>query len=174
VLITREELALHPVRVEKTFGAGVLDYQSSDFRQIEKLDIKALAELVGEEIHVRGQLRTRLEAECDRCAVQFEFPVECDFDLYYRHVSSIARDEEIEISNDELGIGFYEGDGVVLDDMIREQVILALPMKMLCGSECRGLCPVCGINRNLAACRCEDSRLDSPFAVFMPRPNPKG
>lgn len=171
MLITREELLLHPVRVEKTFDAGALDYQGNDFRQIETLDIKALADLVGEEIHVRGQLRTRLEAECDRCAVRFDFPIECNFDLYYRPVSSIARDEEIEISSDELEVGFYEGEGVNLVDMIREQVLLALPMQMLCGTECRGLCPGCGVNRNLAECHCESTRLDSPFAALIPRPN---
>ncbi|MGH9429948.1 MAG: YceD family protein [Terriglobia bacterium] len=173
MLITREELALHPVRVERTFEPGVLDYQSSDFRQIEALDIKAVADLVGEEIHVHGRLGTRLESECDRCAVRFDFPVECDFDLFYRPVSSIAREEEIEISSDELVVGFYQGDGVDLTDIIREQVLLALPMKMLCGPECRGLCPTCGTNRNLAGCQCEDVRVDSPFADLMPRPDSK-
>ena len=173
MLITREELALHPVRLTKTFEPGVLDYKSNDFRQIEALEIKALAELVGGEIHVRGRLRTRLEAECDRCAVQFDFPVECDFDLYYRPVSSIAREAEVEISGDELEVGFYEGEGVDLTDIIREQVLLALPMKMLCGAECRGLCPVCGTNRNVADCRCEDIPRDSPFAALMPKPDAK-
>ncbi|HUY13997.1 MAG TPA: DUF177 domain-containing protein [Terriglobia bacterium] len=174
MLITREELAFHPLRVDKTFEAGEQDYQSSDFRQIEALDIKALADLVGEDIHVRGQLRTRLESECDRCAVQFDFPVESDFDLYYRPVSTIARNEEIEVSGDELDVGFYQGDGVDLEDLIREQVLLSLPMKMLCGAECQGLCPACGVNKNLATCQCEVSQHDSPFAGLMPKSSAKG
>ena len=172
MLITREELALHPVRVEKTFEARELDYQSNDFRQIESLDIKALAEFVGGEIHVRGQLRTRLESECDRCAVRFDFPAECSFDLYYRPVSSIARNEEIEISNDELDVGFYQGEGVDLQDLIREQVLLSLPMKLLCRDECLGLCPACGVNKNLVTCQCELSQHDSPFAGLIPKANP--
>jgi DUF177 domain-containing protein len=169
VLITREELELHPVRVERTFEPGTVDYQSNDFRQSEPIEIKAVADLVGDEIHVRGGLCTRLEVQCDRCAAPFYFPVEGDFDLYYRPLASIARDEEIEISGDELEVGFYEGDGVDLTDVIREQVLLALPMKKLCRPECLGLCPMCGTNHNLATCQCSDNQTDSPFAALISR-----
>jgi uncharacterized protein len=171
VIITREELALYPVRVEKTFEPGEVDYQSNDFRQIDALQIKATADLVGDEIHVLGQLSTRVESLCDRCATRFEFPVDCRFDLYYRHVSSIAREEEVEISGDELEIGFYQGEGVEVTDTIREQVLLALPMKMLCAPECRGLCAGCGTNLNWGACQCADRQLDSPFARLLPGQN---
>ena len=91
-------------------------------------------------------------------------PVEHDFDLFYQPVKSIAKEEEIEISEDELEIGFYSGDGIELADVATEQVILSVPMKVICRADCRGLCPACGANRNLVSCNCSTPQEDSPFA----------
>jgi uncharacterized protein len=173
VLITREELKRHPVRVEDAFDGTSLHCEGDGVLQVNLVDVKAVAGLAGEEIRIQGQLSTGLELECDRCAAPYAFPIHCEFDLYYRPMSSIARSEDIEVSDDELGVGFYEGEGIILEDVIREQVLLAVPMKMVCGSACKGLCPVCGINRNLASCQCQFAQLDSPFAALLPGSDPK-
>ena len=164
MLITPEELAVHSVTIDKAYPAGELDRRGGEFRQVVDLRLHALAELVGSEIRIRGRLRTRLEVECDRCAAIVEFPLEQDFDLSYRPVSTIAREEEVEIPRDELEVGFYSGEGVEISDMVREQVILALPMKILCRPDCQGLCPGCGVNLNVEQCQCRPARIDSPFA----------
>jgi len=167
VFISLEELKLHRMTVSKTYPAGALDYHTADFRQSGALKVDAVAELVGSEVRIRRHLATRVEAICDRCVGPVELPVELDFDLFYRPVSTIAREEEVEISPDELGIGFYSGDGIELDDVIAEQVNLFMPMKVVCGADCRGLCPVCGANRNLDSCDCAPLRRDSPFASLL-------
>jgi uncharacterized protein len=128
------------------------------------LKINVVAELLGAEIRVRGHLATRLEASCDRCLGPLVIPVEHDFDLFYRSLKSIAKEEEIEISDDELEIGFYSGDGIELEDVAREQVILAVPIKVICRDECRGLCPVCRVNRNQTKCNCATLEQGSPFS----------
>jgi uncharacterized protein len=79
-------------------------------------------------------------------------------------MQSIAKEEEIEIPADEMEIGFYSGDGIELADVATEQVILSVPMKVICGPECRGLCPVCRVNRNMTQCNCAPPQPDSPFA----------
>ena len=91
-------------------------------------------------------------------------PVEQDFDLFYRPMESIAREEEIEVSDDESEVCFYSGEGIEVDDFVTEQVILSAPMKIVCRAACLGLCPVCGVDRNLQKCQCSDRRIDSPFA----------
>ncbi len=164
MLITRQELELHRVVLSKTYASGTLDYQGAGFRQLGPLKVEAVAELVGSEIRIRGHIGTHLGASCDRCLEAVEFPVERDFDLFYRPVATIAREEEIKISEDELGVGFYSGKGIVLADVVTEQVILAVPMKVVCRAECRGLCPVCGANRNTEVCNCLEPKDESPFA----------
>jgi len=164
VRITLEELALHPVVVTKTFAAGTLDYHGTDFRQAAPLKVNVTAELAGSEIHIRGRVGTTLEATCDRCLGSVSIPVERDFDLFYRPVTTIARAEEVELPADELEVGFFTGDGIELADVVTEQVILSVPMKVVCSADCRGLCPNCGANLNLAKCGCMPTPEDSPFS----------
>ncbi len=81
------------------------------------------------------------------------------FDLFYRPVSDIAREEEVGIDEGEAEIGFYEDGGMELEDILREQVLLVLPMQRVCSEGCKGICPVCGRNRNEAGCDC---KVESP------------
>jgi uncharacterized protein len=166
VRITVEELELHPIVVSKTYPPGALDYRGAEFRQVGPLRVDAVAELSGSEIHIRGRLGTSLEACCDRCLASVAIPVERDFDLYYRPVSTIARAEEVELPEDELEVGFFSGDGIELADVVTEQVILSVPMKVVCQTDCRGLCPVCGANLNFEKCGCLPTPENSPFSFL--------
>jgi len=165
--ITLAELELHRVTALKTYEPGSLDYHGAEFRQTAPLKIAVKAELVGDEIRICGHLATRLESTCDRCLAVVQIPVELDFDLFYRPMQSLTADEDIEVPTAELEVGFYSGDGIELADVATEQVILFVPMKVVCGTECQGLCPVCGVNRNLTHCDCADPKRDSPFASLQ-------
>ena len=164
--ITVEELELHPIVVSKTYPSGTLDYHGADFRQAAPLKVEAVAELVGSEIRLRGRVQTTLEACCDRCLVPVAIPVVQDFDLFYRPVSTIARAEEVELPEEELEVGFFAGDGIELADVVIEQVILSVPMKVVCQADCRGLCPVCGANLNFEKCGCLPTQEKSPFSIL--------
>jgi DUF177 domain-containing protein len=166
VLITLRELELHRISVSKTYPPDVLDLQGSGFRQKGLVKVDAVAELVEREIRVRGHVSAQLETNCDRCLGRVEFPVESDFDLSYRPVEEIAREEEVEVPGDELKVGFYSGAGLALRDVVTEQVILAVPMKVVCRPGCLGLCPACGVNRNIEHCGCASEREDSPFTFL--------
>lgn len=166
MLITRHELDRHRIVVEKAFEPGSLNFEGEEFRQIDSLTVKAIAELTGEDMRIRGALRTRVEAECGRCLKPVLLPIEHNFDLTYRPMATIAREEELELPEDELDIGFYQGEGIALGDVLAEQVILAVPMKVICREDCRGLCPTCGVDRNAAACSCPAPQPASPFAAL--------
>ena len=133
MLIARHELEHHRIVVEKTYAPETLNFLEAEFRQAGPLEVSAVADLVGEDICIRGSLRTRIEAICDRCLKPVAIPVERTFDLTYRPMSTIAREEEMQIPEDELDIGFYQGEGVQLADVLAEQVILDFPMKVICG-----------------------------------------
>lgn len=167
MLICVEELKLHPVSVSETYPAGALDYHTEEFRQTGNLNVRGVAELVGGEVRFRGHLGTRVRSACDRCLGAVELPVECDFDLTYRPMATIAREEELELPPDELGVGFYSGPGIEVADVATEQVNLFMPMQVVCGPECRGLCPACGANRNLEGCGCAEPHVESPFTALL-------
>ena len=165
--ITLEELELDRVVISETYAVGALNFRGAEFRQVAPLKLEAVAELQGAEMRIRGHLGTLLEASCDRCVAAVQVPVERDFDLFYRPLGSMAREEEIEIPADELDVGFYSGDGIELADVATEQVILSVPMKVVCRAGCLGLCPVCGANRNVVACQCPPPAGESPFASLQ-------
>jgi len=167
VFIAIEELQLHRISVSKTYPIGALDYHGAEFRQASDLTVNAVADLVGSEVCIRGHLKTQLEACCDRCLGTVSIPVDREFERFYRPIQEICRDEEIEITDDDLDVGFYSGDGISLADVITEQVILSVPMKLVCRPDCKGLCPLCGANLDLGSCRCCEMGHKSPFSSLM-------
>lgn len=166
MFITLQELEFHRVQVSETYLPGALDFQETEFRQTGPLTVDAEAELAGKEIRIRGHVSGILEATCDRCLEQIEIPADVNFDLPYRPMEEITREEEVEVGQSELQVGFFSGEGVSLSDVVKEQVLLSVPMKVVCRPDCRGLCPVCGVNRNVKQCGCSSQHEYSPFAFL--------
>ena len=117
--------------------------------------MRATAELLEGQIRITGDLDTRVEMVCARCLEPVTEDVARDFDLFYRPIASMTREEEDRLKLDDTEIAFFEGEGLFLTDVLAEQVLLALPMKAICRSDCRGLCAQCGVDLNNEECRCE-------------------
>jgi uncharacterized protein len=84
-----------------------------------------------------------------------------DFDLFYQpHAAGHPITGEIELKEKDTEVSFFWGDGIEVGDILREQILLSLPMKPICREDCQGLCPHCGKNRNLETCDCESVLLD--------------
>ena len=111
-----------------------------------------------------GRVRTTLELPCSRCLEPFPLPIDSAFDLRYLPASALSDADEREIADEDLETSYYRDDQIDVNELLREQFYLALPMKPLCRDDCAGLCPVCGVNRNVTACACStewsDPRLD--------------
>ena len=159
-----KQLALHKLRLNQSYAPGAVDYHTRDFRQIDPLEVRATAEMAEDQIHISGELHTRMEMTCARCLEPVVEGVTREFDLYYRPLQSIARDDEYRLKLDDTEIGFFEGEGLFLTDVLAEQVLLAIPMKIICRSDCKGLCPHCGADLNSDDCRCESHSGDSRMA----------
>jgi uncharacterized protein len=110
-----------------------------------------------------GSVATDLELACSRCLETFRLPVNASFDLRYHPPSEMKQDEESEVEEGDLETSYYQDDQIDLNELLREQFYLALPMKPLCGDDCKGLCAQCGTNLNTASCGCaaawDDPRL---------------
>jgi uncharacterized protein len=150
-----KDLAARKIRIRKSYAPGAVDYHTSDFRQSEPLEVRATAELLEGQIRITGDLHTRVEMVCARCLEPVTEDVAREFDLFYRPIASMTREEEDRLKLDDTEIAFFEGEGLFLTDVLAEQVLLALPMKAICRSDCRGLCAQCGVNLNNEECRCE-------------------
>lgn len=112
-------------------------------------------------IRVKGRIEGSVENECARCLKRFQAPASGDFELFFYPMALIARAEETPISRDDADIGFYEDEGLPLEDAVREQILLWLPMRGLCRDDCKGICPTCGVDWNEAECDCREDVVDS-------------
>jgi uncharacterized protein len=118
----------------------------------------------GQDILVRGSLSGQLELACSRCLEPFSAPAAIDFDLLLVPGPPGAGPAEEELSSTDLDLDYYTGEIVDLEGLLREQIILMLPLKPLCDEACKGLCPQCGANLNRETCVCKTETVNSPFA----------
>jgi len=74
-------------------------------------------------------------------------------------------EQEVELSDRDMVVAYYDDDRIDLGEMVREQMHLALPLRRLCREDCGGLCPSCGVNRNIESCDCQPTEtLDERLA----------
>ncbi len=169
-----QELALHPVDFKEEIQPGVLDF-GADIQQRAPLATSGRAELVEEhhgkhqiirDIRLRGELATSLELICARCLEPVLQDVKREFELLYRPLGADAGRDELSVTDAEAEIGYYQGEGILLEDILREQVLLALPLKITCREDCKGLCPQCGVNLNQQQCSCVTTRTDPRWSAL--------
>jgi uncharacterized protein len=159
MFLSIQEMEVRKIRFDETFAPGEVDFKDDEVKQAGPLHAAGTAELLANtegEVRIRGRLEVRMETECDRCLGRAQFPIDAGFDLFYRPMSYIARDEEVRIDEGEAELGFYEGGGMELEDILREQILLLMPMQRICREDCQGICPVCGRNRNETPCDCKE------------------
>ena len=118
----------------------------------------------GSDYRVSGRIEGELELDCSRCLEPFRLDAGIDVDLLYLPASENLGDGEVRIEEEDLSTAFYRDEQIDLKHLVQEQFQLALPMKPLCNPECRGLCVVCGGNRNTAPCQCADEWEDPRLA----------
>lgn len=177
------ELSIRSIQGER--GASVRAEFLQDVDQFDWDDIlvahgparvQVTATNLGGAIRLEGRLQLRVGLVCSRCTqeyvVDLDEPIQ-EFFVKDDPAGSVSRwvdgvDDEAagEASGDEsmMDERRYSGDVLHLDDVLREHVLLAIPMKPVCREDCRGLCPTCGANLNAGDCGCAARVIDPRWA----------
>jgi uncharacterized protein len=155
-LVDLKDLAHEKISFEASFEPGVVEFGSDNIQQLGPLSWTAAAERAGNEIRIAGSLNTSIELPCSRCLEPSRIAISKPFDLFFRErdKAMFDEDEEIELDEEDTRTAFFSGTQLAITDILREQILLALPMKALCTVDCKGLCPHCGINLNSGSCNC--------------------
>lgn len=162
------ELEKEPIEFDLRLDSGLIDF-GEEATQDGPLTTTGRAEVIHEhrgpreivpDIRVKGAFSGSFEQPCARCVEPVKVPLSAEFDLLFRPLGVDAGPDERAISAPETEIGYYQKDSLLLEDVLREQVLLALPARTLCKADCKGLCPRCGKNRNLEPCTCEQGQAD--------------
>lgn len=167
--------------MEKLKNWGIfLDEISLEGLKIEFEEVKELEDLrikepfsgflklkkIGIEVKLEGFIKGSVILMCDRCLAEFEYKIEHNFWLDLKPVSFLNFEGERALTEEEMEVSFYENSWISFSDIIKEEVILALPYKKLCRSDCRGICPSCGANLNEGICNCGVNKKESPFVIL--------
>jgi uncharacterized protein len=118
----------------------------------------------GNRVKVNGRVIGRIQLECDRCLKPVEFPVNSKFSLEYVTAKEYEALQTGDLSKEELDLDIFDGESIDVDELVTEELLLAAPDHLVCNEACKGMCLVCGINRNVADCTCETVETDPRWA----------
>ena len=162
------DLEREAIEFDLKLAPGAVDL-GDEAEQMGQLATSGSAEVIHEhrgpkdivaDIRLRGRFAGNFQVPCARCIEPVEIPLTAEFDLIFRPLGADADVPERSITASETEIGYYQGDSLLLEDVLREQVLLSLPVRTLCKPDCKGLCPRCGANRNLQPCSCDEGPKD--------------
>lgn len=140
------------------------DWLSMPIRD-ESLEFCAPIQAIGEAVNqgdgkwvVRGEINTMLSAQCDYCLKPVSLLLSLPFE------ESFMRDA---LSDDESDAYGFRGDAIDLNQMVQDNVLLNVPIQIVCSEGCLGLCPTCGSDRNITHCSCREEAVEThPMAAL--------
>jgi uncharacterized protein len=109
---------------------------------------------------VEGQLNAVVSVECDRCLKPIDLPIDTEFKVEYVTPATYNASDIAELTEDDLALSVFEGEIVSIDEIVREQILLAVPSHAVCDENCKGLCPICGTDLNVTSCACQETEID--------------
>lgn len=142
-----------------------LDAGPHDLEVRDSLDVDLTYYRAGLDVVFEGSIDASGAAVCARCAETFVLPLSTRFRVVLTP-RAVMETESRELGCDDLGFGFYDGDEIEVTALVHEHALLALPTRLLCAEACRGLCPQCGANLNVAACDCSAQAQPPRLAVL--------
>jgi len=115
---------------------------------------------------VEGRVATEVKLECSRCLTEFTLPVEAGIQEEFRLIKVGDMVRALPVDEEDTSTEVIDNNILDLQELIRQGLLLMLPIQPLCRSGCQGLCPTCGENLNVKKCACPPAELESPFKAL--------
>jgi uncharacterized protein len=168
VFIEIEDLKEEPLHIKHVYPEGEIRLDHEDAVLVKPVTIDFVLMHRERDLRVDGMVETAIRFKCSRCVREFTRPLSSSYDLFYLPQPKWKSDDsEIELRYEDMEVGFYDGIRFDVDLMTLEQIELAIPMKLLCREDCRGLCYLCGADLNEGPCGCNQQETDSRLTVLL-------
>ena len=148
-------------KFSEAYDADSLPLDEEDVRLTESAEVRGRVRRSGQEVELRGELDAKVESLCSRCLKPVELPIHAEFTERFVPAVSWRAEEQHELQEEDLNLAVFDGEAIELNDLVREEILLAMPAQVLCREDCQGLCPTCGIDMNAGSCRCAGADGDS-------------
>ena len=140
-----------------------LGIAGAELSVVQPIEIACHFYKVDHEVVVQGSLRSAARLACSRCAEEFEQPLSVALDAIYLSTPEISSERAKELEEEEADVYPFAEQVIDIAEMARDRLLLSVPLQPLCRAGCQGLCPSCGLNRNVVSCQCAEEKLGSPF-----------
>ncbi|MBI3189459.1 MAG: DUF177 domain-containing protein [Ignavibacteriales bacterium] len=130
----------------------------------ETIAVDASLEKTKRQLYLRVLVSTKAKFQCDRCADEFDFPIQTSYNICYTYDEKDSESfPDDELRTIHIGTPYLE----LIDD-VRDCIMLAVPMKLICKEECKGLCPHCCVNMNDNDCSCAKKKHRFTLGAWAP------
>lgn len=147
-----EQLKEGPIEFEVDMDSRELELEDENYRFTGRVKGKLIFNIVGQDVFAVGDLSVPVEGHCVRCLEPAGATVETPVNETWIRGSGVK--EPVEEGDIEAIVNTYVGDFIEPAGVLRELIMAALPDRIYCREDCKGLCPGCGANRNNEPCRC--------------------
>ncbi len=155
-----------PKAIAKSFEPAEIDLDGEDVALTGPAGFEGEAVRVAGQVHIRGRLKADALFDCTRCVEPVAKRLDIPFDAAFVEAAQEPRGTEIEVPAEALDESIVEDGKINIADVVREQILLAVPEQVFCRDDCKGLCPKCGANLNLIDCKCRDDEIDPRWAAL--------
>ena len=142
------------------YSAGELVLEDDRVSIVEPPAVSGEIRPKGQRLRVTGTVSGRVQVECDRCLKPVELAVDSKFDVEYVTAEDYQAQQALELTEADLNLSVFDGEGLEIDELVKEELLLALPDQVICSEACRGMCAVCGVDKNSIDCECETREVD--------------
>jgi uncharacterized protein len=150
----------HAGKFSHQYAPGELSLEDDRVVLVGPARVSGLIKRGDNQVLVDGEFSVVVQIECDRCLKPVELQISNDFRLEYVTAQTYQALEAAELAQEDLALSIFDGEFIDVDDLVREQVLLAVPTHAICQEQCMGFCPVCGANKNITDCNCNATEID--------------
>ena len=148
-------------KFSRTYEPGELSLDDDEVGLAEPAEVSGRVRRDGKEVELSGELHAKIKTACDRCLQPVNLSIGAEFKERFVPAVSWGAEQQHELQEEDLNLAVFDGEAIEVDDLVREEILLAVPAHVLCREDCKGLCPVCGTDRNQGGCQCEKKANDS-------------
>lgn len=133
-----------------------MEVENREFRITKPVHYTLTVKKFDNLLTIAGPISYEAFFTCGRCLEEFSRSVTLDMNIRLTPKIKTPQPSEFELKDEDMDVYYYEGDEIDLDPFIYEEILLDMPPRPVCSENCKGLCGICGKNKNLETCDCHE------------------
>ena len=155
-----------PGKIDVLFDAADINLDGESVLLVAQTKFRGEIAGSSTKAHLRGTIDADVSLDCTRCLEPVGRHLEISFEAVFVDSSEEDINGEAEVGDEQLDESIVEGGRIDIAEVVREQILLALPDQVFCSDNCKGLCPKCGASLNLIDCKCAGDEFDPRWAAL--------